>query len=139
RARVPPEGQRLVRDGLQVGQRAQAQSRDRQGARKGGGQRRQQRFEVGREQGFRDQGGGAGEDRSASPARVARICNYSRPRAQARGLTSPLSTGAQEGKARQKRAQAQMSGSRRSWGLRRYLVAGVLVWLPILATVWVVT
>lgn len=25
------------------------------------------------------------------------------------------------------------------WSLRRYLVAGVLVWLPILATVWVVT
>src|SRR6516225_7806867 len=24
------------------------------------------------------------------------------------------------------------------WNLRRYLVAGVLVWLPILATVWVV-
>jgi uncharacterized membrane protein len=28
--------------------------------------------------------------------------------------------------------------SRRKWGLRRYLVAGVLVWLPIFATVWVV-
>ncbi|MBV8497497.1 MAG: DUF502 domain-containing protein [Gammaproteobacteria bacterium] len=27
----------------------------------------------------------------------------------------------------------------RKWSLRRYLVAGVLVWLPILATVWVVT
>jgi uncharacterized membrane protein len=27
---------------------------------------------------------------------------------------------------------------KRKWGLRRYLVAGVLVWLPILATVWVV-
>jgi uncharacterized membrane protein len=27
----------------------------------------------------------------------------------------------------------------RKWGLRRYLVAGVLVWLPILATLWVVT
>ena len=26
----------------------------------------------------------------------------------------------------------------RKWNLRRYLVAGVLVWLPILATVWVV-
>ena len=26
----------------------------------------------------------------------------------------------------------------RKWALRRYLVAGVLVWLPILATVWVV-
>jgi uncharacterized membrane protein len=25
------------------------------------------------------------------------------------------------------------------WGLRRYLVAGILVWLPILATIWVVT
>ncbi len=35
-----------------------------------------------------------------------------------------------------------MSGtgsSTRKWNLRRYLVAGVLVWLPILATVWVVT
>jgi uncharacterized membrane protein len=27
---------------------------------------------------------------------------------------------------------------KRRWNLRRYLVAGVLVWLPILATVWVV-
>jgi uncharacterized membrane protein len=27
---------------------------------------------------------------------------------------------------------------KRKWGVRRYLVAGVLVWLPILATVWVV-
>ncbi|HKZ72564.1 MAG TPA: DUF502 domain-containing protein [Steroidobacteraceae bacterium] len=27
---------------------------------------------------------------------------------------------------------------KRGWALRRYLVAGVLVWLPILATVWVV-
>jgi uncharacterized membrane protein len=27
----------------------------------------------------------------------------------------------------------------RKWGLRRYLVAGVLVWLPILATIWVVS
>jgi uncharacterized membrane protein len=33
-----------------------------------------------------------------------------------------------------------MSGSgTRKWNVRRYLVAGVLVWLPILATVWVVT
>lgn len=31
-----------------------------------------------------------------------------------------------------------MSGAKRSWSLRRYLVAGVLVWLPILAVVWVV-
>jgi uncharacterized membrane protein len=30
------------------------------------------------------------------------------------------------------------AGSTRKWGLRRYLVAGVLVWLPILATIWVV-
>jgi uncharacterized membrane protein len=29
--------------------------------------------------------------------------------------------------------------SARKWNLRRYLVAGVLVWLPILATVWVVS
>jgi uncharacterized membrane protein len=28
--------------------------------------------------------------------------------------------------------------AKRKWGLRRYLVAGVLVWLPILATGWVV-
>jgi uncharacterized membrane protein len=27
----------------------------------------------------------------------------------------------------------------RKWSLRRYLVAGVLVWLPILATIWVVS
>jgi uncharacterized membrane protein len=30
-------------------------------------------------------------------------------------------------------------GGTRKWGLRRYMVAGVLVWLPILATIWVVT
>ena len=31
-----------------------------------------------------------------------------------------------------------MSPPSRRWSLRRYLVAGVLVWLPILATIWVV-
>jgi uncharacterized membrane protein len=30
-------------------------------------------------------------------------------------------------------------GTGRKWSLRRYLVAGVLVWLPILATIWVVS
>jgi uncharacterized membrane protein len=30
-------------------------------------------------------------------------------------------------------------GGVRKWNLRRYLVAGVLVWLPILATIWVVS
>jgi uncharacterized membrane protein len=29
-------------------------------------------------------------------------------------------------------------GGTRRWALRRYMVAGVLVWLPILATIWVV-
>jgi uncharacterized membrane protein len=29
--------------------------------------------------------------------------------------------------------------AKRGWSLRRYLVAGMLVWLPFLATVWVVT
>jgi uncharacterized membrane protein len=33
---------------------------------------------------------------------------------------------------------ANVTGTR-TWSVRRYLVAGVLVWLPILATVWVVT
>ncbi len=28
---------------------------------------------------------------------------------------------------------------KRSWGLRRFLVAGMLVWLPVLATIWVVS
>jgi uncharacterized membrane protein len=32
-----------------------------------------------------------------------------------------------------------MNGGARKWGVRRYLVAGVLVWLPILATIWVVS
>lgn len=32
-----------------------------------------------------------------------------------------------------------MNAPRRGWSLRRYLVAGVLVWLPVLATVWVIT
>jgi uncharacterized membrane protein len=31
-----------------------------------------------------------------------------------------------------------VNAPKRSWGLRRYLVAGVLVWLPILATLWVI-
>jgi uncharacterized membrane protein len=31
-----------------------------------------------------------------------------------------------------------VSASKRSWGVRRYLVAGVLVWLPIVATLWIV-
>ncbi len=31
-----------------------------------------------------------------------------------------------------------MTLAKRSWSLRRYLVAGVLVWLPVLATVWVI-
>jgi len=30
-------------------------------------------------------------------------------------------------------------GVRKKWSLRRYLVAGILIWLPILATLWVVT
>jgi uncharacterized membrane protein len=32
-----------------------------------------------------------------------------------------------------------MNNPKRAWSLRRYLVAGVLVWLPILATLWVIT
>lgn len=32
-----------------------------------------------------------------------------------------------------------MDGGARKWGVRRYLVAGVLVWVPILATIWVVS
>ena len=32
-----------------------------------------------------------------------------------------------------------MSPAKRAWSLRRYLVAGVLVWLPILASLWVIT
>ena len=31
-----------------------------------------------------------------------------------------------------------MIAPKRTWSLRRYLVAGVLVWLPILATLWVI-
>jgi uncharacterized membrane protein len=31
-----------------------------------------------------------------------------------------------------------MSPAKRAWSLRRYLVAGVLVWLPILASLWVI-
>jgi len=32
-----------------------------------------------------------------------------------------------------------LAGSGKKRGLRRYLVAGILIWLPILATLWVVT
>jgi uncharacterized membrane protein len=32
-----------------------------------------------------------------------------------------------------------MNTPKRTWSLRRHLVAGVLVWLPILATLWVIT
>ncbi len=31
------------------------------------------------------------------------------------------------------------SPARRGWSLRRYLVAGMLIWLPVLATIWVVS
>jgi uncharacterized membrane protein len=31
-----------------------------------------------------------------------------------------------------------MTQAKRSWSMRRYLVAGVLVWLPILASLWVI-
>jgi len=34
---------------------------------------------------------------------------------------------------------AKPGSASKKWTLRRYLVAGVLVWLPILATIWVVT
>jgi uncharacterized membrane protein len=34
--------------------------------------------------------------------------------------------------------EAVVAPGKRTWSLRRYLVAGMLVWLPILATVWVV-
>jgi uncharacterized membrane protein len=33
----------------------------------------------------------------------------------------------------------EKTNPKRSWSLRRYLVAGMLVWLPILATLWVIT
>jgi len=32
-----------------------------------------------------------------------------------------------------------MTNPKRNWSVRRYLVAGVLVWLPVLASVWVIT
>jgi len=32
-----------------------------------------------------------------------------------------------------------MNNPKRTWSVRRYLVAGVLVWLPILATLWVIS
>jgi uncharacterized membrane protein len=32
-----------------------------------------------------------------------------------------------------------MNAPKRAWSLRRYLVAGVLVWLPILASIWVIS
>jgi uncharacterized membrane protein len=32
-----------------------------------------------------------------------------------------------------------LPSSGKKWNLRRYLVAGILIWLPILATLWVVT
>ena len=34
---------------------------------------------------------------------------------------------------------AAATTGKRGWSVRRYLVAGMLVWLPVLATVWVVT
>ena len=35
-------------------------------------------------------------------------------------------------------SRAVAASARRGWTLRRYLVAGMLVWVPILATIWVV-
>ncbi len=34
---------------------------------------------------------------------------------------------------------ARLTQTKRSWSLRRYLVAGMLVWLPVLATIWVLS
>lgn len=48
---------------------------------------------------------------------------------------SPDPSRADPGRADPARAAAS---ARRGWGLRRYLVAGILVWLPILATIWIV-
>ncbi|MGH8258892.1 MAG: DUF502 domain-containing protein [Steroidobacteraceae bacterium] len=56
-------------------------------------------------------------------------------RIEAGSLKAP-STPAMEGEPQPQRAAP---AGKRGWGLRRYLVAGMLVWLPILATVWVVT
>src|SRR4029078_3114740 len=60
-------------------------------------------------------------------------------RAQAQGGCEEC--GAQEGPS--VTAIADKPGAKpatpKRWGLRRYLVAGVLVWLPILATIWMVT
>jgi uncharacterized membrane protein len=36
-------------------------------------------------------------------------------------------------------AETKPAGTSKRWSLRTYLVAGVLVWLPILATIWVVS
>lgn len=43
------------------------------------------------------------------------------------------------GPAREETQRGAPAAARRGWGLRRYLVAGILVWLPILATIWVVS
>src|SRR5207248_5843094 len=56
------------------------------------------------------------------------------------GRRSPQTNARLERKGRAPAAALAMNGgARKKRTLRRYLVAGVLVWLPILATVWVVT
>src|SRR6202011_5136790 len=56
-------------------------------------------------------------------------CQASRAGGQAREAGGPHAP----------RAALLRNGGARKWGVRRSLVAGVLVWLPILATIWVVS
>lgn len=52
--------------------------------------------------------------------------------------SSPQATPPEAVRSASAEPQRAAAGPRRGWSLRRYLVAGMLVWLPILATIWVV-
>src|SRR6266480_2514464 len=118
-AGVPPEGERLVRDRLQVRQGGQADGGKEHGAES---RRAKSRSAESRR---------PGRDRLiAQEGERARQRRASRNTAQ---LPTRLSN-----EARTRSAPLTMNGGARKRNLRRYLVAGVLVWLPILATLWVV-
>ena len=80
--------------------------------------------------------GKAGKDARPEPKSAPRRARASKPAARAKSA---------RGRARGARAARTVDGAEaksaapKRWALRRYLVAGMLVWLPILATIWVVS
>src|SRR5437763_5612880 len=152
-AGVPPEGERLVRDRFQVRQGEQAQHRrrregrgrrDQSGGRGGRGGQARGGCQGGEADGGQEHGAESRRAKSRSaesrrPGRdrlIAQEGERARQRRAGRN-TAQLPTRLSN-EARTRSAPLAMNSGARKRNLRRYLVAGVLVWLPILATLWVV-